>query len=405
MSRLYWIFTVFLLLLQSKQCQSSANQALWDATSLSDNSIISEIYQAATDGLEWTSLRRSLFGHLGAEAGTLRFRDAGGAFANVLCAGEAQDDQYSRYYLSIDPVRSAVTRMHGASAQAGAIYSADEVVDARIYRRSEFYQDFARKNGRQHMLIGLLGDEDRTIISFFREGRPFGEAERSALSQLLPHLKNGLELRRRITAQGVRSDLGFTAFDALPSQAVVVDDTCSLLFANRAAKHLLSRLDSPIATVRRGAGRADQIIVGNGCNRRLKDIVHHAAHRGQGGKMRLHGCATEGRGMQQFVLQALPLPLASAAAQLHPVLLLICDLSRCRHLHEAGWHQLFGLTPAESAVAVALLGGQTADLVARERAVSLDTVRAQIRTVLQKTEAGNLRDLERMAALLSGLQG
>lgn len=87
------------------------------------------------------------------------------------------------------------------------------------------------------------------------------------------------------------------------------------------------------------------------------------------------------------------------------MLLLICDLSRCRHLHEAGWHQLFGLTPAESAVAVALLGGQTADLVARERAVSLDTVRAQIRTVLQKTEAGNLRDLERIAALLSGLQG
>jgi len=61
---------------------------------------------------------------------------------------------------------------------------------------------------------------------------------------------------------------------------------------------------------------------------------------------------------------------------------------------------LFGLSAAEGAVAAALLGGQTAGIVTRDREVSLDTVRTQIRTVLRKTDAANLRDFERIGALL-----
>ena len=39
--------------------------------------------------------------------------------------------------------------------------------------------------------------------------------------------------------------------------------------------------------------------------------------------------------------------------------------------------------------------------MAGNRHVSLETVRAQIRTVLHKTDASNLRDFERIGALLS----
>ena len=69
------------------------------------------------------------------------------------------------------------------------------------------------------------------------------------------------------------------------------------------------------------------------------------------------------------------------------------------------FRDLFGLSTAEAAVAVALLGGKTAEDVARVRQVSLDTVRSQIRTVLNKSEATNLRDLERIGAMLGSMAG
>ncbi len=61
---------------------------------------------------------------------------------------------------------------------------------------------------------------------------------------------------------------------------------------------------------------------------------------------------------------------------------------------------LYGLTRAEAEVAGALAGGVTAEQVARARHVSLDTIRTQVRTVLRKTNAANLRDFERIVALV-----
>jgi DNA-binding NarL/FixJ family response regulator len=66
---------------------------------------------------------------------------------------------------------------------------------------------------------------------------------------------------------------------------------------------------------------------------------------------------------------------------------------------------LFNLSAGEAAVAAALLGGATAENVAKARQVSPDTVGRQIQSVLHKTEATNLRDFERMAASLTLMQG
>jgi DNA-binding NarL/FixJ family response regulator len=63
---------------------------------------------------------------------------------------------------------------------------------------------------------------------------------------------------------------------------------------------------------------------------------------------------------------------------------------------------LFGLTRAEAEVARALSGGATKRAVAAARGLREATVRTQVRAVLDKTGAANLRDLER---LLAGLRG
>ena len=80
--------------------------------------------------------------------------------------------------------------------------------------------------------------------------------------------------------------------------------------------------------------------------------------------------------------------------------MVIEDLDRRARPSVATLCDVFGLTRAEAEVAVALAGGSGAEAVASGRRVSLDTVRSQIRAILRKSEAANLRDLERLMATL-----
>lgn len=64
--------------------------------------------------------------------------------------------------------------------------------------------------------------------------------------------------------------------------------------------------------------------------------------------------------------------------------------------------ELFGLTRAEAEVARALTGGATMARVAAARGLRETIVRSQVRAVLEKTGAANLRDLERLLGDLSG---
>ena len=60
--------------------------------------------------------------------------------------------------------------------------------------------------------------------------------------------------------------------------------------------------------------------------------------------------------------------------------------------------KLFGLTPTEAEVACALYGGATKSSVAAKRGLRETTIRTHVSSILLKTGASNLRDLERLLA-------
>ncbi|WP_210253399.1 helix-turn-helix transcriptional regulator [Rhizobium grahamii] len=282
-----------------------------------------------------------------------------------------------------------------------SVVSVDEVVDDRQYRRSEFYQDFARCNGREHMMIGLVGDNDHTIMSFFREDRPFRFEERAALANLMPHIRRGLRLREKTFQEEQASRLVYAAFEALPGNILVVDADCNVLFANGTATETLSRKGLPISLSTLAAGGRTRLLLDRREGARLREIVQETSLGGGGGAVRFEYDAPQSDRAGQLAVIASPLLAgATEVAGAAPVLLLVNELTQPRAASPSIFSDLFGLSAAEGAVAAALLGGQTAEAVAKDRSVSLDTVRTQIRTVLRKTDAANLRDFERMGAVL-----
>ncbi len=197
------------------------------------------------------------------------------------------------------------------------------------------------------------------------------------------------------------SRLTYSAFEALPGSAVVVDGDCNVLFANTAATKTLSHRDIPISLSKALATGSTRLVVDRGEGAKIRHIVHSAANGGSGGAVRIEFDATENYRIGQLAVFVTPLPAQGTASVAGtPVLALINDISQPRSAPPRVFSELFGLSAAEGAVAAALLGGQTAGIVTRDREVSLDTVRTQIRTVLRKTDAANLRDFERIGALL-----
>jgi DNA-binding CsgD family transcriptional regulator len=77
-------------------------------------------------------------------------------------------------------------------------------------------------------------------------------------------------------------------------------------------------------------------------------------------------------------------------------LILITDLDSRPELLGKRLAELFGLTPAEACLAVALAGGKRLEDVAEERGVRMPTLRTQLRAILDKTGTRRQADLMRL---------
>ncbi|MSO75674.1 MAG: helix-turn-helix transcriptional regulator [Alphaproteobacteria bacterium] len=78
------------------------------------------------------------------------------------------------------------------------------------------------------------------------------------------------------------------------------------------------------------------------------------------------------------------------------VLILISDPDREKSGIARDLRALYGLTPAEADVAVALAEGKTLDRVAEERGVSRETVRFQLKAIYAKTGTSRQAELARL---------
>jgi len=65
--------------------------------------------------------------------------------------------------------------------------------------------------------------------------------------------------------------------------------------------------------------------------------------------------------------------------------------------------QLYGLTPAESKIAVELLSGTEPKRIAERHSLSIHTVRVHIARILAKTETSRQADLVRLLAHVCGM--
>jgi DNA-binding CsgD family transcriptional regulator/PAS domain-containing protein len=374
------------------------------------------IYAAALDeGASWQDLGDKLMTLMKAQRATLWLADEAGAPGNLLMRRDSYDEEYASRYVLLDPYRAsarAVT-VEETVRRRGDVRLGHEIIPDSSYIKSEFYEDFGRKSSRRYMIGGLISVSKVIPLGLHRDAasRPFGEEDKHTLSQLLPHLQRGLQMRARLAP--TTSSLGAGALDALPIGVIVVDREMQILYSNAEAAALLSDSQSGLSSARPGpATSACKLFARHpDDNARLCRLVGAASRGGAGGGMQIHArpgaLPDDSAVLSALVCPALRHLSRSTQPNMGTSVIHGAATVLTRHLLRPSLPpvrliiDLFGLTRAEAEVAVALAGGVTAEDVARTRCVSLDTVRSQIRTILRKTGAVGLRDFERIIALSS----
>jgi DNA-binding CsgD family transcriptional regulator len=331
---------------------------------------------------------------------------------------DAVEEAYSSFFRAIDPVRAAAERAasDGVGLEPGSVYIERELVPEDAFLRSEFYAEFGKRYGQRHMLVSRLGNRHGTVLGLHRAERagPFTDQERSVVAAVMPHLQRALQLREQLARAGEPAGSGFAALDALSLSIILVDPDLRVIFANMASADLLGRRGSGLSLRHTGPWQGS-----HSCrltarhhdeHAALKAFVAAAAAGQPGGALRLRGRDQPGDATASLAVLVSPAPARLVVPANSPThhglvegvaMVIARDIAAPLTPPAPLLRELFGLTPAEAAVAISLLGGRTAEEVALARQASLDTVRSQIRSLLRKTDAANLRDLERIGALLT----
>lgn len=366
---------------------------------------IGAIYEAATADSGWFEVGLKLSCLLDAPAVSLNTAAAISGYHNLLMPHDEEESRCLKHYEALNPyaAQAKTDYKNNRSIHIGTARIGDEIVPESIFISSEYYNDFANTHGRRYMIGGILGIDSVMPIAFFRPvgHHRFDTQDKRLLNILLPHFQRALEMRHRLGNERQLAQSREAALETLQSGIAIVDSELRVHFLNQAAQHFLNAADAPLATICSGPhGRGIYLTA---LSRRemeqLRQLVRNAASGGPGGAMRACG---DGADPCALIISPLPQSLAPVSGGSGVVagmaLIFLQPLPAASTPPVGLLRNIFELSPAEAEVAAALSGGTNAEEVACERGVSLATVRSQIRSILAKSDCGNLRDFERIMA-------
>ena len=359
--------------------------------------VIGTLYDAALEPERWPAALTATADLLGAVGSQFYFwnrHDNSTPFAVVGRLPEEGNAAYLRYYGAIDTRRQALERVPVGQVTA---YGLD--FDEGRFQRSEFFNDFLVPHGVPYVAGGRAFETADisaviAVLRNFHQG-PFGQPELAVLARLVPHLQRAARLHLQMREMRLQSRAIEAALDRLQFGVVIADASGRALVLNRAAQEMATAKDGLF--LRGGQLTAYRAEEAAALVRAIAEAVRTAARRsGQGGSaLRI----SRPSGRRPYAVLVAPLTPETALAAEHQApaaLILITDLERRPEVLGRRLVELFGLTPAEACLAVALVAGTRLEDIAEERGVRMPTLRTQLRAVLDKTGTDRQADLMRL---------
>lgn len=352
---------------------------------------VDAMYRAALDPAEWPRALRLMSHCLGSAAACVFIvDDATQRVAHWVGLGlEFGQKEYLEHYGAIDP-----RRLYAAAHPETRIHYDYMLIDERGMDRNEFY-DWQRETTddlRYFLGCRIHADRDHTAFAAFHWPRRRGHVQASHIrlfKQIVPHFERALQLGIRLDAAQQREASTRTVIDQLQHAVVLLDDDARVVFVNRAAEAILFMAD--------GLGLTARGLVAQGAEDQaaLQRLIASAAMLSGAGGVLAVSRVSGGRPYAVLV-SSLPREPSLFAIRAPAVAVFITDPEQRQELPETMLVRLYGLTPAEAAVAARIAAGVPIKRVAGELEIATNTARLHLQRVMNKTGAHRQGELVRL---------
>jgi DNA-binding CsgD family transcriptional regulator len=287
----------------------------------------------------------------------------------------------------------------------GKVHLGEDVVPESELIRTDFYSNWLHPQDLHHRLCAVLSRARRTAV-FLEVMRPRGwgrfehtDIERCRL--LLPHLQRVLRMHHRLAELEIERNAAFDALDHLPWGVVLVDQQGNRLVANRRAQEILMAGDGLMAN---GDGLRAEL-----CDEtaRLDRLLGSALKAAGGQASSAGGTLSITRPSGAHPLSVLVVPLRTKAETLGDrvpaAAIFLNDPDMRTDSNEQHLRELYALTVVEARLAAWLSRGKSVEEAARAMGVTVNTARAYLKRIYNKT--GVRRQSELVRLLLLALPG
>lgn len=361
--------------------------------------LLARIYDTGWGG--WEPLLDEIKRFLGGSATALISHDFKHNLGSILFA-RGYNQKYVRSGALTDAQHNVWLARERDYRPPGTIHIGEHLVPEHELLRTKFYTEWLQPQHLHHRLCAVLSREQATAV-FLEVMRPrewarFDRDDIERCRLLLPHLQRALRMYRRMAELEIERDVAFRALDQLPWGVMFIDEHRTRLAANRHAQEILVAGDG--LTARGNTLRAELAEETARLERLLSSALDRNGQEGTGGTLSI----TRPSGAPPLNVVIVPLHInTDAFGERGPIAAIFVtdpdtplDSRNQQQLRE-----LYSLTTVEARLAAWLLQGKSVDAAAATMGITVNTARAYLKRIYQKT--GVRRQPELMRLLLLGL--
>jgi DNA-binding CsgD family transcriptional regulator len=354
-----------------------------------DDALVDLIYAALLGESSWQDFLDRLCKTLPDGGSALFFHDANrrkGAFSLSGGIEPSALDAYKSYFSSLNPwMAKAAVRPVGRGVVA------EQMLPRADFVRTEYYSDFARKNGIESA-VGVTIIRDRGVSFMLSTATPRADpdanmAEAERLTRLAPHLRRAFKYYSRAPHDRAVTDVAAAAFSVLDIGLVMLGDGGRVRTMTPAAARMMEEGVGLTVSVT-GKLRASKASV--------DEVIAAMADRTIEGPQVSDVVATGSRGPVRLTFIRVGKDNTAAFFE-GPTVLVLIDPGRPPASSAQAVGSAFDLTAAEHRIFAGIAAGQTLREIAEKAGISYETARVQLRGVFTKTGVNRQAELVRLA--------